>query len=467
MESRQIYINGSYHKSNSDKWLEVENPATKQIIARVPRSNAEDVNQAVAAASAAFPKWSASPVSERIAIMKRFHDYLRADKEQIIASIQSELGCPTWFCEQGQFGGQLEQISHDIEIAATFEFEQKTDGYTLAYEPVGVVAALTPWNYPLSQIIKKVIPALLAGNTVVHKPSQHTPLSAYHVVEALQKAGLPAGVYNLVTGRGSEVGNSLATHPLVDMISFTGSTAGGKEVSKLAADSLKRVSLELGGKSAAIFLDDTNLATHVEIALNSIFSNSGQSCAALSRFVVVKGVKEQLESEIRKIFDRYTAGNPLQDPFMGSLATDKQFAKVSQYIQDGKERLDVLIGSGSCDDSEGYFCSPIIFTNVDENDRLAQEEIFGPVAVIIEAEDEDDAVRIANNSKYGLSGAVFGEKESALQVAKQIRAGQVKINQAHSFGTAPFGGYKQSGNTREGGLPGFKGFLEMKVIFAE
>lgn len=466
MESHQLFINGKYKNSSSDQWIEVENPANRKVISRVPRGNDEDVNKAAEAASAAFPEWSITPVSDRVAIMKRFHDKFLERKEDIIQAIQYELGCPSWFCEQAQFGGLPEQIRNDIEIAENFEFQQQKKNYTVLYEAIGVVGALTPWNYPLSQIIKKIIPAILAGNTVVLKPSQHTPLSAYFVVDALQQAGLPDGVLNLVTGRGSEVGNSLATHPLVDMISFTGSTAGGKEVSKLAADSLKRVGLELGGKSAAVFLDDTNLSTHVELALNSIFSNTGQSCGALSRFIAVRDVKEKMEAEIKNIFDKYTNGNPLDNHFMGPLATAKQFSKVSDFIKEGKSRLDILVGSGNCDDSEGYYCSPIVFTNVDENDRLAQEEIFGPVAVIIEAEDEAEAVRIANNSRYGLSGAVYGEEESAWRVARQIKTGQIKINQGQFTDAAPFGGYKQSGNTREGGLPGFKSFLEMKTVFS-
>lgn len=466
MVDRQLFINGSYQTSNSDKWIEIENPATKDIISRVPRGDDEDVIQAVNAAYAAQPAWAASSINERISIMRRFHDSLRDQGDDIVKTLQDELGAPSWYCEIIQYPGQLDRIQRFIEIAENYAFQEEKDGYTILREPYGVVAALTPWNFPLGQIIPKIVPAILTGNTVVLKPSQYTPLTAYRIVEAFIAAELPSGVFNLVTGRGAEVGNNLATNPKVGMITFTGSTAGGLEVSRKALDSLKPVTLELGGKSPAIFLDDTNLAGNVEVALDSIFGNSGQVCDALSRIVVVRDVKEKLETEIKKIFPKYTVGKPADNPFLGPLVSSNQFAKVSQFIKNGKERLDVLVGEGKCDDSEAYYCSPIVFTNVDENDEFAQEEIFGPVLVIIEARDEADAVRIANNSKYGLSAAVFGKEDAAWRVARQIESGQVKINQAKYNGNAPFGGYKQSGRGREGDVPGFEEFLQMKVILS-
>lgn len=461
----KLYIDGEYIDSESNAWIEVENPATKEILAKVPRGNEKDTEKGILAAREAFPKWSETPLSVRIGYVEEFRDFLKEHREEIIRTIQSELGSARKFSEGAQFDGQLQRIDAFIAIARSYDFERTTDNYTIRKEPVGVVACITPWNFPLGQIIQKIIPALLAGNTIVLKPSQNTPVTAFYVADGFHKVGLPDGVFNLITGKGAEVGDVLAKHPEVDMVSFTGSTTGGTDVGSKAMGSVKRVSLELGGKSAAVFLDDSDLEKNIQTALSRIFNNTGQVCSAWSRLVVVSDAKKAVEAEIIKQLPNFSVGDPM-DPeiFMGPLSSRKQFEKVSAYIEDGKSRLTVLAGDGKLDDSQGYFVSPIVFTDVDENDKLAQEEIFGPVLVIIEARDAADAVRIANNSLYGLSGGVFGQEDQAMEAARKIRTGSITVNTDRGDNTAPFGGYKQSGNSREGGMEGFEEFLETKTL---
>lgn len=461
----QLFIGGQYIDSTGHDWIEVENPARREIIARVPRGTAGDAEKAVVAAARAFPAWAGTELSARIRIIQGFAEYLTAHREEIIRTIQTELGSARHFTETAQFDTQLRRIESYLTIAQSYEFERVTEDYTVRKEPVGVVACITPWNFPLGQIIQKIIPALLTGNTIVLKPSQHTPLTAYFVADGLKAAGLPGGVLNLVTGRGSEVGDVLASHPLVDMVSFTGSTEGGTKVGAAAMASVKRVALELGGKSAAVFLDDSNLEENVATALSRIFNNTGQVCSAWSRLVVTAKARAAVEAEIRRQLPGFTQGDPLDEGvFMGPLASRRQYDKVTAFIEDGRSRLKVLAGDGRGDDSRGYYVSPIVFTGVDEDDRLAQEEIFGPVLIIIEAKDAEDAVRIANHSKYGLSGGVFGNEEEALAAAHQIRTGSITVNTRRGDSTAPFGGYKMSGNSREGGREGFEEFLETKTI---
>lgn len=466
MQTDKIYIDGKYVDSDLDEWIEVENPATLEVIGRVPRGNEADVDRAAKAAARAFTTYSQSPLEERIGYVERFRAYLLEKKEEIIEVIQEELGVPTFYAESRQFQTNIDRIDAFIDIAKNYEYVEKLDHLDIRHEPIGVFGCLTPWNFPLGQIIQKVIPAVLTGNTIVLKPSQMTPLTAYYVVDGFEQAGLPAGVLNLVTGRGAEVGNAVATHPLVSAVSFTGSTSGGTEVAKKALESVKRITLELGGKSASVFIDDTNLEENVKSALNGVFGNTGQVCAARTRLVVVKEYKEAVEAEIAKQIDRFVVGPP-KDPAtkVGPLSSRKQFDKVRNYIQIGKQKYKILAGEGKCDDSEGYYVTPIVFTGVGEDDKLAQEEIFGPVLVVIEAEDVEDAIRIANNSLYGLDGAVFGEQEKALEVAKRIVTGSITVNQSAGNIKGPFGGFKQSGFGKEGGVAGFEEYLQIKSLY--
>ncbi len=331
---------------------------------------------------------------------------------------------------------------------------------------MGVVGALTPWNYPLGQIIKKLAPALLSGSTMVLKPSQNTPLVAYLLTESIDKVGFPKGVFNLVPGRGSEVGNPLATHPDVNLLTFTGSTDGGREVAKLAVDDVKRITLELGGKSPAIILKGADLDLALSTVLGDIYRNTGQSCSALSRLIVPLDEKENIEKIIIEKTKAYTFGDP-EDPDVqiGPLASKKQFDKVKSFIEKGlEEGANMLLGEIP-KESEGYYVKPVVFTDVKNSMTIAQEEIFGPVLCLITYETFEEAIEIANDTKYGLSSAVFGPDDKAMDVAKRLKAGEVLINDGSSATGAPFGGYKHSGFGREGGKYGLEEFLEIKVLF--
>ncbi len=330
---------------------------------------------------------------------------------------------------------------------------------------MGVIGALTPWNFPFGQIVKKVIPALLMGNVVVLKPSQGTPLTSYYWAEAAHEVGLPDGVFQLVTGRGSEVGNVLATHKDVDMVSFTGSTKGGIEISKLAADTVKRVSLELGGKSPGILLEGADYEKALKSILGTVYLNVGQSCSAKTRLLAPRKDKEKIEKLLIDITKEYKFGSSQdENADVGALQSKKQFDKVSGYVEVGKDEAELLY-QGEKFEGEGYYFPPTIFTEVDQNAKIAQEEIFGPVLSIIYYDNVDEAIEIANNTIYGLSGMVFGPEEEARKVAKEIRTGQLQINDAPFTHNAPFGGFKQSGIGREGSIYGLEEYIELKTIF--
>ncbi len=365
--------------------------------------------------------------------------------------------------------GPIKRYENFLKIAKSFKYEQELDHAMVLKEPVGVVACLTPWNYPLGQVVQKVIPALLTGNTVVLKPSQNTPLSAFLLAESFDKAGLPKGVFNLVTGAGSEVGNVMASHPKVDMVSFTGSTDGGKEVAKLAIDSVKKIALELGGKSANVLLEGADYKKAVRRGLSSTFYNTGQTCAALTRMIVPKQALDEIEQIVIDEAKNFKVGSPdAQDTDIGPLSSKKQFDKVKRYLEIGlEEGAKLMLGEVPKSPSKGYYVNPAVFTNVKNSMRIAQEEIFGPVMVIIPYDTVDEAVQIANDSIYGLSGAVFGPQEKAEEVAKRIKTGSIYVNSGRHDALAPFGGYKQSGIGREGGYYGIEEFLETKSYFAK
>lgn len=467
MDFTKLYINGQWVEPKSNEYIEVENPATKEIFERVPRSNEEDVNLAVASAKEAFQTWQYSPLEERIQYMSNFIEELNKNLEVMTEIIVKELGSSYWFAKEKHLIPYFEDIQNYMEIVSQYEFEEKIDHYIVRREPVGVVAAITPWNYPFGQITKKIVPALLAGNTAVLKPSQNTPLVAYYLTQAIHDAGFPKGVFNLVTGRGGEVGNVLSNHKDVQLISFTGSTYGGKEVAKAALDDVKNVTLELGGKSPSIVLKGADLELAVKETFNSLYVNTGQSCSALSRLLVPREYKENIERILIEKTKEYHFGDPSdKNNLVGPLASKKQFEKVSYFIQRGvEEGAKLLIGEIPKKNQKGYYVGPTIFTEVDNAMEIAQDEIFGPVLCVIYYDNEEQAIEIANETVYGLSGAVFGPKDHAHEIARKIKTGTVMVNGGLRTHAAPFGGYKHSGIGREGGRFGLEEYLEIKTIF--
>lgn len=467
MNFEKLYINGQWISSRSGELMGVENPATQEIFAKVPAGNAEDVDAAAKAAHHALPVWRATPLSERIVLMKRFLDIFRSQEEELIAVTIKELGSPYTFTKTAQVEYQYTRTQSYIDLAPEVPLIEHMAASTVYREPVGVIGCITPWNYPLGQVIQKVIPALLMGNTVILKPSRYTPLSSYWLTDAFEKANFPKGVFNLVTGRGGEVGDAMASHPLVNMISFTGSTSGGINVGKNALTGLKHISLELGGKSPYIILKGSNYEEAVRLCFNSIFLNSGQTCTAFSRLLIPKSEQAVIEKKLIEMSKEYVTGNP-KDPStkLGPLASLRQYEKVKSYIESGiRDGAKLLCGTVPKQPQKGYYISPAIFTHVTPFMSIAEDEIFGPVLCVFPYETEEEAVQIANNTRYGLNAGVYGEKEKAVAIAKQLEAGNVYINASPRDTAAPFGGYKQSGLGREGGIYGMLEFTQQKAVF--
>lgn len=467
MNFEKIYINGQWVPGSTGQFIDVENPATREIFAKVPAGNAKDVDAAAKAAHRALPVWSATPLEERISLMKRFLEIFRSQENELIDITVKELGSPYTFTKTAQVEYQYTRTQSYIDLASKVPLVEHMAASTVYREPVGVIGCITPWNYPLGQVIQKVIPALLMGNTVILKPSQHTPLSSYWLADAFEKANFPKGVFNLVTGRGGEVGDAMATHPLINMISFTGSTSGGINVGKNALTGLKHISLELGGKSPYIILKGSNHEEAIRLCFNSIFLNSGQTCTAFSRLLIPKSEQSVIEKKLIEIAKEYTTGNP-EDPStkLGPLASLRQYEKVKNYIESGiQEGAHLLYGTVPENSNKGYYISPAIFTCVTSEMSIARDEIFGPVLCVFPYETEEEAIRIANDTSYGLNAGVYGEKEKAIAIAKKIEAGNIYINASPRDTSAPFGGYKQSGLGREGGIYGMIEFTQQKALF--
>lgn len=463
----KIFIDGEWVSSCSSDWISVENPCTGQVFAKVPAGNGEDANLAVEAASRAFYDWWQTPVTERKDILQKALDILYDRIEEIAELETLELGSPKDWAMMAHAKGPLKRYEHFLKVIDDFQFEEDMGRSTAVKEPVGVVACLTPWNYPLEQIHQKVVPAMLTGNTVVLKPSQIAPLSAYILCEALKAAGLPSGVFNLVTGRGGKVGNFMCTHPKVDMVSFTGSTSGGKEVGKLALDSVKKITLELGGKSALVVLPGANLEGAVRTALASSFNNTGQTCSALTRLIVPREDLPRIEELATQYYDNYPVGSPENpESKVGPLAGRKQFDRVRDYIEKGVgEGAKLILGEIPENRAGGYFVEPAVFSEVKGDMIIAQEEIFGPVLSILPYDTKEEALSLANGTIYGLDGAVFGPAEEAAEFASRMRTGRVYINGGRWDPNGPFGGYKQSGLGRESGKYGLEEYVEVKSVF--
>jgi acyl-CoA reductase-like NAD-dependent aldehyde dehydrogenase len=465
----QQFIDGKWIASRSRESVDVTNAATGEVMARVPAGSAEDADAAVRAARAALDAWASTPVTRRSEYLQKIADGLVARADEVARTISAEVGMPLKLSQRIQAGLPPLVLASYVKLAREFAFEERIGNSLVVRDPVGVVACITPWNYPLHQIIAKVAPALTAGCTVVVKPSEAAPLSAYLLAEVVAAAGLPRGVFNLVCGTGPAVGEALARHPEVDMVSFTGSTRAGRRVSELAAATVKRVALELGGKSAALVLEDADLERAIKATLNSCYLNSGQTCTAQTRLLVPESRYDEAATLAVKAAESFKPGDPL-DPAtrLGPLITAAQRERVRGYIRKGLEEGAQLLTGGAeppagC--GAGYFVAPTVFGRVDPQMTIAQEEIFGPVLSILTYKDEDDAVRIANGTVYGLAAAVWSKDAARAQrVARRLRAGQVDVNGGAFNIEAPFGGFKQSGHGREFGRYGLEEFLEVKSL---
>jgi aldehyde dehydrogenase (NAD+) len=465
----KFYIGGAWVAPSGNDTIDVINGTTEEVMGRIPAGSAEDGAKAVEAARAAFESWSNTSKEERIGYLKKIQEGLVARADDIAAAITGEVGMPLKLSKMIQAGNPAFHFGQAAELLENETFEEEIGNSKVVKEPVGVVVCITPWNYPLNQITVKVAPALAAGCTVALKPSEVAPISAFILAEVIDEVGLPAGVFNMVTGLGPVVGEAMVCHPDTDMISFTGSGRAGKRISELAAQSIKRVSLELGGKSAAVVLDDADFSKAIKGVVAACYLNSGQTCAAHTRMLVPESRYEEAKALAKEAAEKWTPGDPMQETTrLGPLVSETQWNRVEGYIQKGLDEGAELVTGGPGKPEgldKGYFVKPTVFGKVDPDSTIAQEEIFGPVLSILTYKDEDDAVAIANNSIYGLSGGVWsGDQDHAVKVAKRIRTGSIDINGGRFNPAAPFGGMKQSGHGREWGRYGLEEFLEIKSI---
>jgi betaine-aldehyde dehydrogenase len=464
-----LYVDGAWVRSTGDAVIDVFDSSTEEVMARIPAGTVADADAAVRAAQAAFEAWSACSVEQRVGYLLKISEGLARRTDVLAHTMAREVGMPLMLSKLIQVGLPIANFAAHAQLVRQYAFEEQIGNSLVLREPVGVVACITPWNYPLHQIAAKVAPALAMGCTVVVKPSELAPINAFILAEVMHEVGLPKGVFNLVTGEGAVVGEALASHPLVDMLSFTGSTRAGRRVSELAAKTIKRVALELGGKSANLLLDDADLEKAVRNGLNACYLNSGQTCSALTRMLVPRARKDEAAAIAKRVAEEFSVGNPLTSQArLGPLVSAAQRERVRGYIRMGVEQGATLV-TGGPDAPEGlpkgYYVKPTVFADVDNAMTIAQEEIFGPVLCIIPYDSEDDAVRIANDSIYGLAGGVWSaDGERAKRVARRMRTGQVEVNGGHYNLLAPFGGYKQSGHGRELGKLGLDEFVEVKSL---
>lgn len=466
--AKKFYIDGGWVRPSSSTSLDVINPATEKPITALAMGTADDVDTAVAAARQAFPSFAATPVEERVELLRAIAAGIRAREPELADAITTEMGAPRGLALALQAPSGRFHFNTAAKILANYDFEERLGTSLVVKEPIGVVAMITPWNWPINQAACKIAPALAAGCTMVLKPSEVSPLSAIILAEIMHEAGVPPGVFNLVHGDGPTVGTALASHPDVDMITFTGSTRAGVEVAITAAPTVKRVAQELGGKSANIILDDANFSHAINRDAFEMCLNTGQSCNAGTRMLVPNDRMGEAAEIAAEAVASLSVGDPaLPETSVGPVVSQVQWDRIQELIQAGVDEGAELVcgGTGRPDGLEaGYFIKPTVFANVTNDMRIAQEEIFGPVLVLIGYEDDDDAVRIANDSPYGLSGYISGSHDRAMSVARRIRTGEIHVNGAGPDFDAPFGGYKQSGNGREWGEHGFVEFLETKAI---
>ena len=464
-----FYINGEWVAPTTSELLDVINPATEQPIGQIAMGGVEDVNKAVAAAKVAFDSFSQTTKEERIALLEAIIAKYSERLGDVAAVISEEMGAPVNLANKAQAPAGLGHLMTTLEVLKTYEFEQDLGTSRIIKEPAGVCGFITPWNWPINQIACKVAPAIAAGCTMVLKPSEVAPFNAIVFAEVMDAAGVPAGVFNLVNGDGPVVGAALSSHPDVDMMSFTGSTRAGVEVAKNAAPTVKRVAQELGGKSANIILDDADFQDTIARDVFGMCTNSGQSCNAPTRMLVPKSRMDEAAAVAKAAAEQVKVGDPnAEGTTIGPVVSEVQFDKIQNLIQKGIDEGAKLEtgGTGRPEGlNAGYYIKPTVFSHVTNDMSIAQEEIFGPVLSMIGYEDDEDAVRIANDTLYGLSGYISsGDRERANKIARLIRSGNVHVNGAPNDQKAPFGGYKQSGNGREWGEHGFEEFLETKAI---
>ncbi len=465
----KFYINGEWVEPAGRETIDVINPATEEAFATISMGTAEDVDAAAKAARAAFPAWSQSSVEERIAVLKKIMAGIQARSGDLAAAITSEMGAPVGLANAAQVPSGLGHFAAVLPVLENYKFQETRGSTLIVKEAAGVCGFITPWNWPLNQIGCKVAPALAAGCTIVLKPSEVAPINAYILAEIIDECGLPPGVFNLVNGDGPNVGAAISAHPEVDVVSFTGSTRAGREVAKAAADGIKRVTQELGGKSANIILDDVaDFGKAVFSGVLNCFGNSGQSCNAPTRMLVPKARMAEAIESAKAAAAKAVVGDPTNEgTSLGPVVSELQFNKINALIEAGiKEGAELIAGGPGRPEGleKGYYIKPTVFANVTNDMTIAREEVFGPVLTIIGYEDDAEAVAIANDTEYGLSGYVSGEPAHAQQIALQIRTGMVHINGAPLDISAPFGGYKKSGNGREWGLEGFEEYLETKAM---
>ncbi|HMQ54106.1 MAG TPA: aldehyde dehydrogenase family protein [Anaerolineae bacterium] len=465
----KFYIDGQWIIPHSQQTADVVNPADESLVATIHLGDQEDVDTAVAAAQKAFSQFSQTSVAERVALLERIIAIYQRRSAELGAVLSQEMGAPVSLANRSQVAAGLSHLQAALKVLKSFEWEKDLGRNRIVYEPIGVCALITPWNWPLNQIGAKVAPALAAGCTMVLKPSEIAPLNAIIFAEIIHEAGVPAGVFNLVNGDGAGVGTALSRHPDVDLVSFTGSTRAGVLVAQNAAPTVKRVAQELGGKSANIILDDADFEAVITAGVKVCFNNSGQSCNAPTRLLVPRQRMDQAAAIAKAAALSIKVGNPADpDTNIGPVVSRVQWDKIQRLIRQGIEegaRLECG-GEGLPEGLDrGYFVKPTVFSYVSNNMTVAREEIFGPVLVIIGYEDEAEAIQIANDTLYGLSGYVqSGSLERARNLARQIRAGNVHINGTPGSSYVPFGGYKQSGNGREQSVWGFEEFLEIKAL---
>jgi len=465
----QHYIDGRWVDSKGGRKLEVINPATEQVASEIVLGTPADVDDAVIAARRAFETFSETSKQERIALLERIIAEYQKRVPDIAEAIATEMGCPISIAKTAQAGSGMGHLGNALKALQDYDFAEKIGTNTVVREPIGVVALITPWNWPMNQIVAKVGPALAAGCTMILKPSEEAPTSAAIFAEVMDAAGVPAGVFNLVQGDGEGVGTALARHPGIDMVSFTGSTRAGIMVAKNAADTVKRVAQELGGKSPNIILEGTPLDVALPGGVGGVLLNSGQSCVAPTRMLVHRSQHDEAAEKVGQMFSAKKVGDPLSEgDHIGPVVNASQWQRIQGLIQKGIDEGATLVtgGLGRPDGlNKGYYVRPTVFADVSNEMTIAREEIFGPVLSIIGYKNEDDAVRIANDTPYGLAGYVSsGDVERARRVARRMRAGNVNLNGAANERAAPFGGYKHSGNGREWGRFGVEEYLEVKAV---